>query len=214
MKGLTDKQQNVLDYIQRFSQRENMPPTIYEISSHFGVKPATVCAHIKALQQKGYVSRSSKARSLTLSSKNSTPRHFSMTMSIPLLGRVNAGAPLFSEENIESHINLDPSWLPHGLRQRDLFALQVQGESMRDLGILDGDLLIAHRTADVTVGNVVIAMIDGETTVKSLYLTDGQWELRPANPEFKSKMVPLDSLAVQGVVVGLLRSFGLSFSHR
>ena len=78
---------------------------------------------------------------------------------------------------------------------------------MRDLGILDGDLVIAKQTEEASIGDVIVAMVDGETTIKSLYLNNQMWELRPANPEFKSRFVPLDKLAVQGVVVALQRVF-------
>ena len=206
MKNLTAKQKAILNFVQDFSRQQGMAPTIYEISEHFSIKPASACSHIKALQQKGYVTRSSKARSLALCTKGSEVRHFSMFLSIPLLGRISAGVTGFVEAHRERKISIDPSMIPKGVHEEDLFALRVQGESMRDLGIFDGDLVIAHRTEKIKNGDVIIAMVDGECTVKSLYLTDGNWELRPANPEFQSRMVPLDELSVQGVVVALIRS--------
>lgn len=206
MKGLTDKQQTVLDYINSFSEQEGMAPTIYEISEHFSVKPATAFAHVRALQRKGYVNRSSKARSLTLTHQNK-PRLFSLSLSIPILGRISAGVPTLAEENIERHIIIDPSLIPHKVSGQELFGLVVQGESMRDVGILDGDVIIAQRTERVGIGDVVVALADGECTVKSLFLTDGQWELRPANPDFSSRFFALDNLQVQGVVVALQRRF-------
>ena len=78
---------------------------------------------------------------------------------------------------------------------------------MRDLGILDGDLIIAKQTTAVELGDIIVALVDGETTVKSLFVSDGQWELRPANPDYKSRFVPFDRLAVQGVVIGLQRTY-------
>ena len=88
-----------------------------------------------------------------------------------------------------------------------LFAVKVHGESMRDAGILDGDVLIAQKTDSVKAGEVVIALLDDAVTVKYIYLTKGKWELRPAKPDFKSKFVELDALKVQGSVVGLVRKF-------
>ena len=193
MKGLTDKQQEILDFISEFTRQEGMAPTIYEISTHFDIKSATAFAHVRSLQRKGYVNRSSKARSLTLLNTD-RPKHFSLSLSIPILGRISAGVPLLAEENVERKVTLDPNLLPKGVGGHKLFGLMVHGESMRDLGILDGD--------------IVIAMVDGgETTVKSLYITDGQWELRPANKEFKSRFYPLDKLSIQGVVVALQRTY-------
>ena len=206
MKNLTAKQKAILDFVHDFSRQQGMAPTIYEISEHFSIKPASACSHIKALQQKGYVTRSSKARSLSLCSKSGEGRHFSMFLSIPLLGRISAGVAGLSEAHRERKLNIDSSMIPKGIHEEDLFALRVQGESMRDLGIFDGDVVIAHRTEKIKIGDIIIAMVDGDCTVKSLYLTDGAWELRPANPEFSSRMVPLNDLSVQGVVVALMRS--------
>jgi repressor LexA len=205
MKGLTAKQRNVLDYIMEFIELEGMPPTIEEISRHFSTTTTTAFSHLRCLQRKGYITRSSKARSLEV--VNAKPaRHFSLSLSIPLLGRISAGAPLFAEEHIERRIHIDPSLLPKGISGDDLFALQVQGDSMQGLGILDGDLLVASQGRQVGIGDIVIALVDGETTVKSLYLNNAQWELRPANPAYKSLFLPLENLQVQGVVVALQRT--------
>lgn len=206
MKGLTVKQQDILDFIYEFMGRENMAPTIFEISEHFNIKAATAFMHVRSLQRKGYVTRSSKARSLALT-QSDKPRHCSLTMSIPVLGRISAGAPSLSEQNIERTIRVDSRCLPKGLSGQKLFALQVHGESMRDLGILDGDLILAKQTREAAIGDIVVAMVEGENTVKSLYLSNEQWELRPANPDFKPIRVPLDKLSIQGVVVALQRTY-------
>ncbi len=206
MRGPTDKQQEILDFIAEFQNQEGMAPTIDEIARHFAISPATAFSHIRALQKKGYLNRSSKARSLVVIDQERS-RHFSLSISIPILGRISAGAALLSEEHIERRINLDPSLLPRKINRDGLFALQVQGDSMRDLGILDGDLVIAQQSSNVSLGDIVIALVDGETTVKSLYLTNGDWELRPANPAYQPLRVPLEELSVQGVVIALNRIF-------
>lgn len=206
MKGLTSKQQEILDYISQFARQEGMAPTIYEISEHFDIKSATAFAHVRALQRKGFVNRSSKARSLSLVNSEK-PKHYSLTLSIPVLGHVSAGVPLLSEEHVECKVMVDPTTLPKGIGGHKLFGLRIHGESMRDLGILDGDLVIAKQTDEASIGDIVIAMIDGETTVKSLYLTEGRWELRPANPNFRSRFYDLDQLTIQGIVIALQRTF-------
>lgn len=206
MKGLTEKQQEILDYVSEFSHREGMPPTVAEISDHFGIKGATAFAHLRALQRKGYLNRSSKARSLSVAQAEK-PRHFAMTLSVPVLGRISAGVPFLAEQHVERHIQIDPRTLPSRVSSCKLFALQVTGESMRDLGILDGDLVIAKATEEAEIGDIIVAMVDNETTVKSLYLTNNQWELRPANSDYKSRFVPLEQLNVQGVVVALQRVY-------
>lgn len=206
MKGLTDKQQSVLDYIDNFTRQEGMAPTVYEIADNFGIKPATAFAHVRALQRKGYLSRSSKARSISLASSEK-PHHMSLTLSIPLLGRISAGAPLLAEEHVETRLQFDPSLLPSGIGGHRLFALKIFGDSMRDAGILDGDTVVAKETSSASPGDIVIAIVENETTVKYLY-TDGQKvELRPANKNFKSTYYDLDKTAVQGTVVALHRTY-------
>ena len=206
MKGLTAKQRSVLDYIMEFIELEGMPPTIEEIANHFSTTTTTAFTHVRCLQRKGYITRSSKARSLEV--VNAKPmRHFSLSLSIPLLGRINAGMPLLCEEHVERRIHIDPTLLPKGISGDELFALQVQGDSMQDLGILDGDILVARQGQQVGIGDVIVALVDDETTVKSLYLNNGKWELRPANQAYKSIFLPLENLQVQGVVVALQRTF-------
>lgn len=207
MKGLTQKQQEILDFLEDFRFREGMSPTVHEIAHQFNIKQATAFTHVRALQRKGYVDRSSKARSLTLL-QSSQPRHMSLTLSIPVLGRISAGAPLLAEENRESTIQFDPSLLPRGAGGQKLFGLRVLGESMRDLGILDGDIVVAKQESTASIGDIVVALVEEtETTVKSLYIKDGQVELRPANPDFQPQIYAPEQVQVQGIVVALQRTY-------
>ena len=206
MRGLTEKQQNILDFIDTFQRREGMAPTVYEIAEGFSIKSATAFAHVRALQRKGYVSRSSKARSLTLL-RSDRPQHMSLTLSIPILGRISAGAPLLAEEHVESNIQFDPRMLPKGAGGQELFGLRVFGESMRDLGILDGDVVIAKQVDSPRIGDIVVALVENETTVKSIYFSGDQVELRPANSDFESQFYPLEKVFVQGVVIALHRTY-------
>lgn len=206
MKGLTIKQKSILDYISEFTKKEGMAPTIYEISDHFDIKSPTAFAHVRALQRKGCLNRSSKARSIALAGAN-RPRYFSMNLSIPILGRISAGITSDSPEQVEKHMLIDSSMVPNFASRDDLFGLIVQGESMRDLGILDGDIAIISKKFTLHNGDIVVAMVDGDTTIKSLYRQENQWELRPANSDFQSRYVPLDQLSVQGVLVGLQRQY-------
>jgi len=206
MRGLTLKQQEVLDFVDMFGRREGMAPTVYEIADHLGIKAATAFAHVRALQRKGYVTRSSKARSLTLL-RTDSPRHLSLTLSVPILGRISAGMPLLAEQHIEETIHFDPSLLPRGSGGHPIFGLRVTGESMRDLGILDGDIAIARQTETASIGQIVVALIDNEATVKSLYIDKNRVELRPANKAFKSQFYDLDQVHIQGVVIALQRTF-------
>ncbi len=208
MKGLTVKQQRILDFIDEFSRREGMAPTVYEVADHFDIKPATAFAHLRALQRKGYIERSSKARSVTLV-RGSRPKHLSLTLSIPLLGRISAGLPLFAEENREDTIQVDPSILPYGIGGHRLFALSVNGDSMKDAGILDGDTIIAKEMTTAEIGDIVVALVDGdEATVKYFYLSDdGKVELRPANKRYSPQIYDLDKVQIQGIVISLFRKY-------
>ncbi|MCH2205208.1 MAG: transcriptional repressor LexA [Lentisphaerales bacterium] len=207
MKGLTDKQQEILDYIENFLNTKGMAPTVYEIADHFDIKSATSFAHIRALQRKGYLTRSSKARSLALTKSSSMPRHLSMALSVPVLGRISAGMPLMAEQNVEHTIQVDPKILPPSAGGDKIFALQVNGESMRDAGILDGDTIIASECNNASIGDVVVAMVNGDTTVKTLYINNNRVELRPSNPEFKTQLYAPEEVQIQGKVIALQRTF-------
>ena len=206
MKGLTTKQQEILDFVDMFARRERMAPTVYEIADHFDIKSATAFAHLRALQRKGYVTRSSKARSLTLV-RSDQPRHLSLTLSIPVLGRISAGAPLLAEEHIEDTIMFDPKLLPRGAGGHKIFGLRVFGDSMRDVGIMDHDIVIARQADSASLGDIVIAMVEGETTVKTLFIKDNRVELRPANPDFAPQYYALDKVHIQGIVIALHRTY-------
>jgi repressor LexA len=207
MKGLTSKQQEMLDFIDSFARREGMAPTVYEIADQFGIRSATAFAHLRALQRKGYVNRSSKARSLSLVGGTSASKSGSFMLSIPLLGHISAGSPLLAEQHIETDLSFDPKMLPRGAGGHKLFALRVFGDSMRDAGILDGDVVLAKHTGQAAIGDVVVAMVGNETTVKSLFIQNHNVELRPANSAFSSQFYAPDQVQIQGVVIALMRTF-------
>ncbi len=206
MKGLTDKQRQMLDFIESFQEKENMSPTVYEIADHFDIKTSTVFAHIRALQRKGFLVRSSKARSIALTKPRRKPKHMSFVLPIPLLGRINAGMPADNLEYKEGEVYCDPAVLG-GEDLKKIFALKVHGESMRDLGILDGDVVIVKQSEHVKSGSVAVALVGGETTVKSYFPSESQVELRPANPDYKTQVYPLGQVDVQGVVIALQRQY-------
>ena len=209
MKDLTQKQKNILDYIDDFLDREGMAPTVYEIADHFGIKTSTVFAHLKALQRKEQLSRSSKARSIALKRRSQPHQaaHMSFTLSIPLLGRINAGEPADSPALAEGEFVLAGALAELG-GNHPLFALKVSGESMRDLGILDGDTVIVQSDSPVKSGDVVVALVNNETTVKSYFpQPDGSIELHPANRDFKVQRYPAEAVTLQGKVIALHRDY-------
>lgn len=207
MKGLTEKQKKILDFIEDFSEKEGMAPTVYEIADHFAIKTSTVFAHIRALQRKNELTRSSKARSIALTRANKKPKHMSFMLPIPLLGRINAGLPVESQENKEADLYVDPQLLG-GADVKKVYALKVGGESMRDLGIFESDIVIIKQAEEYKAGDIIVAMVDEETTVKSYYpLKGGRVELRPANPEFTPQVYPSSQVKVLGVVIALQREY-------
>ena len=210
MKTLTEKQKNILEFIEEFLDREGMAPTVYEIADHFNIKTSTVFAHLRALQRKKQLSRSSKARSISLMSRMRGARGVPHgALMIPLLGRVNAGAPAESLEYKEGEICVTSAQVnDYPLDQ--LFALRVQGESMRDLGIYDGDIVIVAQTGNKPrPGDIVVALVQGnEGTVKSFVpKTGGRIELRPANPAYLPQYYAADQVKIQGRVIALQRKY-------
>jgi repressor LexA len=211
MIGITEKQQAILTFIENFMEGGGMAPSVYEIAESFNIKPPTVFAHLRALQRKNMLTRTSQARSISLNRQKQTPKkrpmHMSFMLSIPLLGRINAGLPSESMEHQEGEILCDAKII--GEQHADkAFALKVHGESMRDVGILADDIVIVKQVENVKAGDIVVALVDNATTVKSYYPADnGMVELRPANDDFDPQFYPAEQLHIQGTVVALQRVF-------
>lgn len=207
MKALTEKQKSMLDYIEDFIEQEGMAPTVYEIADFFSIKTSTVFAHLRALQRKSHITRTSKARSISVKSSKSKPKHMSFLLPIPLLGRINAGSPADSLEYKEGEIFIDPS-IVSSKDSNKVFALKVHGQSMRDLGIYEDDIIVVEKVDNINPGDIVVALVQEETTVKSYFpLRGGRVELRPANNDFNTQVYPGAHVQIQGKVVGLQREY-------
>jgi repressor LexA len=215
----TDKRA-VFSFITEYAKEQGSAPTIREIGDAFGIKSTNgVRHHLSALEKDGYITlvprKARGIRVLVASGEmtGSTRRpgraevHASRVADapgpgIPLLGRIAAGRPLLAEENVEGHLALDELF-PGG----DLFALRVQGPSMRDRGILDGDLVVVRQQPHAREGDTVVALVGDDATLKTFRRTDEGVELVPGNPDFQVLRVgPQDDFRVLGVVVGLVRS--------
>jgi repressor LexA len=199
MAELTPRQREILKLIQEAVADSGMPPTRAEIAEAFGFKsPNAAEEHLRALQRKGVLDLIAGA-SRGIQLKDSLREQ----MGLPLIGRVAAGRPILAEEHIESHLQVDPRIF----QPRAHYLLKVRGMSMKDIGILDGDLVAVHRTPDVRSRQVVVARLDNEVTVKR-YKQEGKivW-LMPENEEFEPIRVDLkeQSLTIEGIVVGVLR---------
>ena len=210
MRGLTEKQREILNFIEDFQDRAGMPPTVQEIADHFKVKSSTIFAHLRALQRKNQLERSSKARSISLTRQRMPlSRMPSGIWTIPLLGRVSAGVPAESLEYMEAEWRI-PAGFAGRTSPEKLFALRIQGESMRDLGMFEGDVVIVAPVENtLRPGDIVVALVQGgETTVKSYFPAAGDTvELRPANPAYLPQYYAADQVKIQGRVIALQRKY-------
>ena len=200
MKALTSRQQQVYDLIRDHIQQTGMPPTRAEIASQLGFRsPNAAEEHLKALARKGVIEIVSGAsRGIRLLMEEET------TEGLPLIGRVAAGEPLLAQQHIESHFQVDPALFKPSAD----FLLRVSGTSMKDIGIMDGDLLAVHKTQDVRNGQVVVARIDDEVTVKRWKKQGNPVQLLPENSEFSPIVVDIreQNLTVEGLAVGVIRN--------
>lgn len=193
--SLTTRQQEILDFIRDTVEAEGRPPTRAEVCSAFGFRsPNAAETHLRALAAKGAILlEEGRARGIRLAE----------ALGLPLVGRVAAGSPILAAEHVEARYQLDPSLFS----PRADYLLRVRGLSMRDAGILDGDLIAVHRTPSAEHGRIVVARVDDEVTVKQLERRNGRLRLLPANPDFAP--IEIDpqrqSFAIEGVQVGVIR---------
>jgi repressor LexA len=198
MKGLTAKQQNVYDFIIAMMEEKGYPPTVREIGDKFGIGPRAVFDHLKALQRKGKLMRThSSPRALEISS-----REKSRGITLPIIGMIAAGKPILAEENYEGTMTIDRDFVP----SEGSFLLKVRGDSMIGDHIMDGDYALVRPQATASNGEVVVAMWEGEATMKRFYRLDDGYRLEPSNPRYTPIFVPADtSLEIIGKVVGIIR---------
>ncbi len=196
MRPLTARQAEVLQLIRDFVQSTGFPPTRADIAQVLGFKSANAAEdHLKALARKGYIELLPGAsRGIRLAEGSG----------LPVIGRVAAGSPILSEAHVQDRLQIDPTlFSPHAD-----YLLKVRGTSMRDIGIHEGDLLAVHSTSEVRSGQVVVARINNEVTVKRLKRQANQVQLLPENRDFKPiKVDPQsDEFAIEGLAVGLIRN--------
>jgi repressor LexA len=225
---LTERQEEILGFIKRSIQEQGYPPTIREIGEHFGIRSTNgVNDHLKALERKGYLLRGElKSRALSVldggkSSQASPrfpatggPRKRELTavddagdvVEVPVIGKVAAGAPILAQENVTDHVRIDSFLL--GSSPRKVFALKVTGDSMIGDGILDGDYIFVRKQLQAAPGEIVVAMIEDEATVKRFYPEGDRIRFQPSNPRLKPIYVSREEFRdtqIIGVVVGVYR---------
>jgi repressor LexA len=191
---LTSRQQEVLDFVCRFRDEHGCPPSLREISEQIGTKgTATAKLHLEALERKGYISRRREgSRGIALKHTGATP------VPVPLVGTVRAGHPETAVEEIQGYISVDPAWL----KGEGNFLLRVKGDSMVEAGIFDGDLALIQPQATAENGQIVVALVDGEATLKRFFMDTTCIKLVPENKH----MLPIVLRAgeVETLIVGKL----------
>jgi repressor LexA len=196
---LTDGQRRVLDFIQVEQREKGITPSTREIQEHFGFASQTsVMQYIGALEKKGFLDRQArKARALI------TPVQKVRIADIPIYGQIPAGMATLTEQTVEGHVSLDVRSL-NAAKTNRTFALRVRGESMIGAHICDGDIVILEDRGDVKNGDIVAALIDGETTLKRYVVDHGRPYLKAENPDYPN-LIPARELRIQGVMVSLIR---------
>jgi repressor LexA len=194
-----DNQRKILEFIKSEIQNKGYPPSVREICEAVGLSStSTVHGHLTRLQKKGLLNRNPmKPRAMEVIGDPSFSRKD--MLSIPIVGHVTAGTPILAQENIEDSMLLSQDFLGEG----EHFILSVRGESMINIGILDGDFVVVHKQVHANNGEIVVAMIEDEATVKRYYKEDGHFRLQPENDTMEPIIVP--EIVVLGKVVSLFR---------
>ncbi len=205
LKQITDKQNNVLDFIKKFTASHGYPPSIREIGKGLGLSsPATVHTHVKKLCNAGYLKvDNNKFRAMEILVDNEYIDKSEELVKVPLLGKVTAGSPIEAIERPNEFFSLPASLIP---ATETIFTLNVSGESMINAGIFDGDIIIVQKQSTAKNGDMVVAMTDAnEVTLKTYYKENGHFRLQPEN----DTMAPiiLNNVTILGKAIGLYRKF-------
>lgn len=196
MKEKISQTEKVLNFIQDFTQKNSYPPSVREMCAGLGISStATIVYHLRKLEKEGKLSRE-KSRNRAIEVNGRSP----FMQGIPVVGKVAAGTPITATENIEDTLSFSQNLFGD---QDELFILNVQGESMINAGIFDGDKIVVHKQENAENGQIAVAMIDGEATVKRFYKENGRIRLQPEN-DFMEPIIVKD-VQILGVMVGLVR---------
>jgi len=207
MDALTDRQSEVLRLIRELTEVSGYPPTRAEIAEKMGFRSVNAAEqHLRALEKKGAIDISSGA-SRGIRVRDAAARssgRLGRLLDLPVIGRVAAGSPMLAEENVQARYQIDPNLFT----PRADYLLRVRGLSMRDAGILEGDLVAVHKTPEARSGQIVIARLGDEVTVKRLRRRGHAVQLEPENPEFEPIEIDArsETLVIEGVAVGVIRS--------
>ncbi len=210
LESLSSRQREIYSFIVEEINQKGYPPSVREIGKAVGLKsPASVHNHLKTLERLDYIRRDpSKPRAIEILDKEKEAKDFNNNFDkemihVPIVGRVTAGIPILAEENIEDYFPVPTSFIK--VRGKKLFMLEIDGESMINAGIEDGDYVIAQQQNTANNGEIVIALIDNRATVKKFYKKEDYVELKPENPNYDPILVK--NVKLMGKVVGLFRNF-------
>jgi len=197
MEQLTDRQQQVLEFITSYLDIHSCPPTLREISEHINTKgTVTAIRHLEALERKGYIQRrEGSSRSIIVAGRGSG------STAVPIVGRVKAGLPALAVENIEGYCNIDINWA----RDKGCFFLRVDGDSMIGDHILDGNLALIRPQETADNGDIVVALVDDEATLKRFYREGDHIRLEARNPKYASMVISSKHVAIIGKVIKIIR---------
>jgi repressor LexA len=196
-----DKQKEVYEFLKKFTEEKGYPPSVREICDAVSLRStSTVHGHLKRLEKKGLIKRDpTKPRALEIAELSSHKREF---IDIPIIGKVTAGLPILAVENIEDTFSLPINFIKNN---NELFMLNVSGESMIDAGILDGDLAIIEKVSNASNGDIVVALIENEATIKRFFKEKDHIRLQPENQHMAPIIVP--DCSILGRLVGVFRAY-------
>ena len=204
---LTKRQQEILDFIESFMQKRGYPPTLREIGNEFGISSTNgVRVNLAALEKKQYIRRRPwLSRGIELVNAPKVPQTDTEIGYVPIIGKVAAGEPIFAAENIEGMLAVDDSFLP----TKKVFALKVKGDSMKNVGIMDGDYVLARRQHTADPGEIIVFIVGDEITVKRYDSKGDKVYLIPENEQYETRVLEKKSsdLQIAGKVVGILRKY-------
>jgi repressor LexA len=200
---LTPKQQHVLDYLQREIATNGQAPSLRQAAADLDVSHAAIAQILKALEEKGYAKRDGRySRTVYLLNRARETSALQRWREIPIIGRVRAGMPMYAQTEWDGTTVLDAAIF----RGQNLFALRIKGDSMKDVGILNGDLAICEPRQYAQNGEIIVALVNGEeATVKRFFLHDDHIELRPENTNYPSMRYSFGNVLIQGKVIGIQR---------
>ena len=199
---LTDRQTKILDYIRYVTKVRNYPPSVREIGEAVGLSSSsTVHNHLNQLERRGLIKRDpSKSRTVQLTADIEVDQERRNAISVPIVGNVAAGTPILAEQNIEDHVLMSSD-----LAKEGYFLLRVRGDSMVNAGILDGDLVLVRPQHEASNGSIVVALVDGDATVKRFERSNGHVKLIAENPAYEP--IVTTNVSLVGLVRGVIRLF-------